>query len=567
MITDHFIDAGQINHAAGEPVFFEPRPENLAFIQYSSGSTGTPKGVMLTHRNLVCNASDIAERCALANTDRGLSWIPLTHDMGMIGFHLAFTWAGGSQWMMSTSLFIRRPLLWMEKSHQHAANLLYSPNFGYQYFLEALEGKPTPTWNLKSIRMIINGAEPISADICRKFTQLLAPFGLPAHCISPAYGLAEASVCVSLERFDAPIREYFLERSFLGIGNGVKSEQSPYSPEMVSFVTVGKPVTHAQLRICDVHDAVLSNHTIGQIQIRGDNVTAGYYRNEAATAAVFTPDQWLRTGDLGFLTDDGSLVITGRQKNLIILQGQNYYPHDIERNLFGLGDLSLGKVVACGLPGSSQEKEQLLLFVLFKKPLSELVPLVEAVHTRLSHTMGLVPNYVIPVREIPKTTSGKVQHYRLLERFREGCYESELESLKQLFASRLKAEWQLLDPIERTIEIKDWLQKLVASLLRYNPAELHPTVPLNDQGFKSIHSVQLRNMLEQRLDMVLSVGLLYKHPTLEKLAGFIDQALFPDSHHRPMPLPAGWTTSESLLQRAASLSDDQISQLMNEELL
>ncbi|MBD0259179.1 MAG: AMP-binding protein, partial [Cytophagales bacterium] len=196
----------------------ETSPGATAYIQYSSGSTGKPKGVVLTHANLLCNIGDIVDCTGISGRDSMLSWMPLTHDMGLIGIHLTGLVAGVHQYLMPTALFIRRPLLWLELASEYRTTLLYSPNFGYEYFLEALKGKPQAAWELTAVRLVFNGAEPINHALCEGFTRALLPFGLGPHTLLPVYGLAEAAVAVTITEAGAPVTAYTVKRNQLGVG-------------------------------------------------------------------------------------------------------------------------------------------------------------------------------------------------------------------------------------------------------------------------------------------------------------------------------------------------------------
>ena len=413
-------------------------PEDLAYIQFSSGSTGDPKGVQLTHRNLVFNTHDIAGRYRVGKQDKALSWMPLTHDMGLICFHLTSLVAGIRQYIMPTNLFIRRPLLWLEKASEHRVTQIYSPNFGYEYLMAALDQDNPPAWDLSTIRLIYNGAEPISSKAIDRFMNRMAPFGLDGGAMYPGYGLAEASVAVSLPEPGTPVRPYYVDRNFLQVGDQLR-EVDPTDERALSFVEVGYPIEHCAVRIAANDDTVLEENMVGNIQIKGENVTAGYYRKEEATAKVITPDGWIKTGDLGFMRN-GHLVITGRAKNIIIINGQNYYPQDLERALEDIPGMETGKVVAASSATPDGRGEELLLFVLFKKRPSEFVHIVHTVRTRLAERIGLVPDKVIATRKIPKTTSGKIQNFQLVQQYQEGAFDEYLTELDSALAEDTQGE-------------------------------------------------------------------------------------------------------------------------------
>jgi acyl-CoA synthetase (AMP-forming)/AMP-acid ligase II/acyl carrier protein len=406
---------------------YAAQPDDIGFIQYSSGSTSDPKGVVLTHRNLCINIRAIVEGLDWREDDQALSWMPLTHDMGLIGFHLAVLGAGMNHAVMDTNVFVRRPLLWMSKASELRATQLCSPNFGYKHFLKLFQRKGLPGLDLSSVKLIINGAEPISWDLCEEFLQALAPYGLRRNTMLPVYGLAEATVGVS---FSTPGPEYervVMDRHSLQIGERY-SAVDPADADAVNFLKVGSAIRDVEIRIADDHDAVLDAGVIGHIQLSGGSMTERIYGDPQATTDLFTADGWLRTGDCGVIVD-GDLVITGRQKDIIIVNGQNYYPHDIEEIIAQLDELDLNKVVVAGATPKGGQTEELVAFILFRQGVEDFRPLVDRVRDIVGEHAGLNVDTVIPVARIPKTTSGKVQRVKLLEAYVDGDFDAVLEEL------------------------------------------------------------------------------------------------------------------------------------------
>jgi acyl-CoA synthetase (AMP-forming)/AMP-acid ligase II len=285
---------------AGEPgVPALSDPGDLAFIQYSSGSTGDPKGVMLTHRNLTTNIASIIEGAGYTDRDSVISWMPLSHDMGLIGFHLTLLAAGVSHAIMRTELFARRPLLWLDLASQRRCTVLCSPNFGFQHYLRQYAHRPPEGLDLSSIRLIFNGAEPISAEVCRRFMRTMAPHGLKANSMFAVYGLAEATLAVAFAPRGVPMETVVVDPTRLRIGETVRQE-ALRGGRVTELVKVGPPLPGIDLRIVDEQGETLGERTLGQLLIRGDNVTAGYYQDPARTTELVSADGWLSTGDLGF---------------------------------------------------------------------------------------------------------------------------------------------------------------------------------------------------------------------------------------------------------------------------
>ncbi|MBD0256622.1 MAG: AMP-binding protein, partial [Cytophagales bacterium] len=507
-----FVSAEDAQAESTEGIIEDVAPGDIALIQFTSGSTGEPKGVTLTHENLMANTRDIVVRSAISPGDAMLSWMPLTHDMGLICFHLTGLVAHVNQFLMPTALFIRRPALWLEKASQHKVSLLYSPNFGYQYVLSALEATAPAAWDLSAVRLIYNGAEPISADLCDRFLQTLAPAGLSGSVIYPGYGLAEASVAVTMPKPGAGVTQHWLQRQKLNLGDQVQFVPGPEHPGGVSFVEVGYPIDHCQVRISGNQDEPLAERTIGHIQIKGSNVTCGYYCNPDATRKTLTSDGWLRTGDLGFMRA-GKLTITGRHKNIIILNGQNYYPQDLERMVQEVEGAELGKVVACGTNTGNAEDE-LVIFVLNKKALEDFVPIAMKIRERISTQTGLVAARIIPVRKIPKTTSGKIQHFQLLEGYKNGEFGPVTEALDALTAAAGRERGN-------GRSVADVLHSIVAEI-----SERHEVTESDDffeLGFNSIQAARLVTRIQAQLGTFLTLREIFACRSIAALATYLER--------------------------------------------
>ena len=383
------------------------QPDDVAFIQFSSGSTSEPKGVVLTHGNIIANCQGTITAAGLAESDHSLSWMPLTHDMGLIGFQIMMFSAKIHTYLMPTELFVRRPLLWLSFATRIRATILCSPNFGYRHYLKVLGDRPIDGLDLASVRLIFNGAEPISVPLCNEFLDRLEPAKLQRTAMFPVYGLAEASLAVSFPPVGSPLQTLSLDRHRMNVGDPV--ERVPHThKDAIEFVSEGKPIPYSLVRIAGDDDQPLPDGRIGHVHISGANVTRGYYENPEANAAAFTADRWLKTGDLGVILD-GNLYISGRAKEIIFVNGQNYYPHDLEAIAQRAPGLDLGKVVAAGARPRGAQTEQLVVFVLHRGAVEEFLPIATEVSRLINEQAGLEVADVIPVKRIPKTTSGKIQ--------------------------------------------------------------------------------------------------------------------------------------------------------------
>ena len=487
------------------------RPEDPAFIQFSSGSTSSPKGVVLTHENLIANIHGITAAAQLREDDVGLSWMPLTHDMGLIGFHLTLFANCMQSHLMSTELFVRRPLLWLKLAASERATLLCAPNFGYRHYLKALGKRAPAGLDLSAVRLIFNGAEPISVELCDEFLARLEPSGLKRTTMFPVYGLAEASLAVSFPPPETSRRSVHLDRHRLGVGSEAH-EVAPGSHDALQLISVGRAVPRCELRIVDDQDRPLPERRVGHIQIRGDNVTAGYLDDMESNALAFTADGWLRTGDLG-LTLDGELFITGRQKEILFVNGQNYYPHDLEQMAECVPGLSPGRVVIVGVRPASADGERLLAFVLHRGDMSGFLPLARQLTRALSAQAGLELDAVVPVRRIPKTTSGKVQRHLLEKDYLEGLFDAELAELERLGGTR-PADAQIGGAIEQQ------LQTLCEAEL--DGRRIDPEESLFDLGASSLKLISIHERIEQHWPGAVEITDIFEYPTIRALSKFIE---------------------------------------------
>ncbi len=502
-----------LRELAGAGSLREPRPGDVAFIQFSSGSTSEPKGVVLTHANIMANLRGIVRAAAFTEEDVSLSWMPLTHDMGLIGFHLCMLAAGIEHTIMDTRLFSRRPLLWLKEASARGATLLSSPNFGYKHFLKVFESRGLTGIDLSKVRLIFNGAEPISVPLCERFLQAMAPFGLRRQAMYPVYGLAEASLAVS---FPPPGREYrtvSVDRRSLGVGQAFRPAAAGHR-DALELMQLGSAVDHCAIRIVDDADAAVAERHVGHIQIRGGNVTGGYHGG--AHADAFTADGWLRSGDLGFQVD-GELVVTGRHKELIFANGENCYPHDIEAIAEGGTGVELGKLVVAGARRDNADEDELLVFLLHRGSLADFIPLANRVRRRITEQTALQVGHVLPVKNIPKTTSGKIQRGLLVRAYEEGQFD---EVMKELDAMRLDHH----DPsVETESDIVQLLRRICASVVTDR------RVGVDDDffeiGVSSIALAQIFERIDEEYPGLLAIEDLFDRTSIRAIAAFLEERL------------------------------------------
>jgi acyl-CoA synthetase (AMP-forming)/AMP-acid ligase II/acyl carrier protein len=477
---------------SGESDIFPADADDIAFVQFSSGSTGNPKGVVLTNRNLIVNMGAISAAAAYSSRDKMMSWMPLTHDMGLIGFHLNPLFEGINQYLIPTDLFIRRPALWLGKASEYKASILCSPNFGYDYMIRHCRHRDEYHWNLSDVRIVYNGAEPISAGLCEEFTSLFSRYGLKRNAMCPVYGLAEASLAVSISE---------LEEEVIAI--------APDGENGVSFVNVGRPVDFCSVRIAADENGSVPAEAIGHIQIKGDNVTGGYYNNKEATKKAITSDGWLNTGDLGFMKN-GSLYVTGRAKDILFVNGQNYYPHDIERLAAEIPGIGLNKVAVAGFFNSASLKEEIVAFVLHRGSIDTFIPVASSLRALINNKMGVIIDRVLPVKNIPRTTSGKLQRFKLVELLRAGAFKDiDLNEFESRPTGNRAADNSANEQEHRLIGIWEKLLKR---------EDIHIDQNFFEIGGNSLKAAELSMLLWKEFQLEIPIATIYQKQTIQELS-------------------------------------------------
>ncbi len=509
-----------------------PKPSDVAFIQYSSGSTGSPKGVMLTHENLVINCQAIIQGLEATPADSTLSWMPITHDMGLIGFHLAFLLENIHQRLMPPTLFARRPLLWWQKINEHRATITCSPNFGYEHFLSYFKEGHASDWDLSSVRLIINGAEPISEPLCNRFLSVLEPYGLKRESMMPVYGMAEASVAATFPPAGERFRTVHVKRDSLAVGKAVDTLASPHE-DAVTFMDVGSGVFGCDVRIVGDDGQPEDDWVIGQIQISGGNVTQGYFNNSAATESAITSDGWVNTGDLGFMRD-GRLVVTGRMKDVAFINGQNLYLYDVERMVSDILSIPENKVVACATDETGTGNNGIAVFLVYRKDIEGFLPLRDKLMRGLTERMGVEVEQVLPISSVVKTTSGKKQRFKYTSDLSAGGFDGVIDSLRSAEAERdLQARPAIVgeNPVEAEL-LSIW--KAV-----FRRTDIQPQQDMFELGATSLRLLELLTAIEQSFGVELCLDELRDIKTIAEMCGFLK------ARGVSRPLAAGLETDQT----------------------
>lgn len=402
--------------AAAPGGWHEAEAGDVALMMLTSGTTGTPKAVMQSHHALISRGIATEAVNALSPDDITLNWMPLDHVAGLVYFHLRDVYLGCTQLHAPSAPVLQRPQQWLDWLEEHRVTVTFAPNFAYALVNDALADDASGSWDLSAVRYFMNGGEAVVASTARRFLELLHPSGLSENAMLPAWGMSETCSAVTFAR------------------NFTLAETSDGDP----FVEVGDPIPGFAARIVDGSGGTVSGDTIGHLEVRGESVTSGYYRNDEATRASFTDDGWFRTGDLGRLTD-GRLTITGRVKDVIIVNGINYYSHELEKSVDDVEGVSPTWSAVCAVRPHGVDTDRVAVFFHTDTEDDEdLAELLRDVRRSVARTSGLTPHYVIPVEmdDIPRTGIGKIQRPLLRARFESGGFEAELRRVEVLLGGR-----------------------------------------------------------------------------------------------------------------------------------
>lgn len=395
---------------------------DLALVQFSSGSTGHPKGVMLTHRNLLANVASVLAVIRPTPEDVNCSWLPLYHDMGLIGGLLMPLFCGNPLVLLSPQSFLLDPKRWLWAIHRRRATISTAPNFAYQLIAARVADEEVQGLDLSCWRLALNGAEPVSPTTMDAFAARLAPYGFAPNALSPVYGLAEVALGAvfpdlgrgpRLDRVDAEV-----------LSGDRRAEPASDGP---TFASVGRPLPGFAVRVAGDDGLALSERQVGEIQLQGPSVMAGYLDAPETTERAFQ-DGWLRTGDLGYLAD-GELFIVGRSKDVILKGGRNYAPQDLERAAEQVPGIRKGCVIAFGVADEALGTESVVLVCESKEPLDAHDALAKAVQRRVAEAVGIQPDTVtvVPPGTVPKTSSGKLQRGRCKALWQAGTLAPQVE--------------------------------------------------------------------------------------------------------------------------------------------
>ncbi|MBK1705485.1 AMP-binding protein [Halochromatium glycolicum] len=489
------LDAAELNCDLGSNEV-SPGPENIAFLQYTSGSTGTPRGVRVKHHHLLANQRMIGEWLGSDAQLTCLSWLPHYHDMGLVGGLLHPLFVGGQALLMSPAAFLRRPVAWLEAIERYRVNISLSPNFGLDYVLRRVTPDQRSRLDLSVLRVLLCGSEPVRAGTLENFAAAFSAAGFQSHCLTPCYGLAEATLFVAGHAIGEPIRTIVLDGR--------------------SLVGCGRAATGTRVAIVDpVSGCALPEGEIGEIEITGDAIADGYH---GMPQHCF--NSRFRTGDLG-VVERGDLFVLGRISDLIIVRGRNIHPHDIEDTVLAAdSDVRTSGTVAFVLEVEGAE-EIVILAEVERRIRSPMRDIATRIARAVARDQGVRIDEVALVRasSIPKTTSGKLRRKEARRRYCTG----EMTVLHRYRPPNFEAAaFPETGPLTHDhIGIENWLIHCLSRALQIDPERIDRRVPLADHGLDSASAVELAARFRSEFKIDVDETVFWEHPTLRDLVDYL----------------------------------------------
>lgn len=473
-------------------------PNDIALLQYTSGSTGDPKGVVLTHANLLANIRAMGQAIEVTPKDVFVSWLPLYHDMGLIGACMGSMYYALPLILMSPLTFIAHPQRWLWAIHKYRGTLSSAPNFGYELCLRQKDDKEFEGLDLSSWRMAFNGAEPVSPSTIERFSSRFANYGFRPEAIAPVYGLAEASVGLAFPPPERGAVIDIIQREFMHHGRAIPAEAD--ESNALRFVACGRPLAGHQIRIVDATGHEVAEREEGRLQFCGPSVTSGYFRNRQASAELFD-GKWLDSGDYAYMAG-GDIYLTGRAKDIIIRAGRNIYPQELEDAVGNIDGIRKGCIAVFASPDPKTGTERVVVMAETRKREQESLEQLRSEINDLSvDLLGAPPDRVelVPPNTVLKTSSGKIRRAANRQLFEMGGLSGRKPSSIKLQVLRLAAS-SLIPQCRRGLRVAGhtlyagyaWLLFLLSASMAWIVTALLPGLTLRRRFIKSAASLFLR---------------------------------------------------------------------------
>lgn len=409
------------------------QPDDLAVLLFTSGSTGTPKGVMLRHNNILSNVAASAQVNNFGQNDTSLNWLRLDHVGSLVRCSIRDIYVGSHQIHAPAELVLENPLQLLDWMDHYRVTFAWAPNFALGLINNQASEMYHKHWDFSQLRSMLSVAEAIVPNTARIFTQLLAPYGFRADMMHAAWGMSETCAAVTFSH------NYLAQ---------LPDDSYPY-------VEVGAPTAGFQMRIVDNHDRLVVEGVVGRLQIKGPMILSSYYQNPELNATVFTGDGWFKTGDLGYIKQS-RLTVTGREKDIIIINGLNHFSPEIEAIIEAVDGVQPSYTAACGLRQPGQDTDQLLIFFAPQDSTPDgLKALLQTIQSTIVRKLGIQASYLLPVEPetIPKTSIGKIQRLKLKKRFEAGEFAQRVKEIDVLLETNNTVPDWFYQPVWQRYEV------------------------------------------------------------------------------------------------------------------
>ncbi|MFD5778923.1 amino acid adenylation domain-containing protein [Streptomyces sp. NPDC126933] len=477
----------------------EPEGSDVALLMLSSGSTGVPKAAQLTHEGLAEFAASSRRILDVQPDDTTVNWLPVDHSGAFLLYHLLEVFVGCTNVHASPGYVLAAPLRWLDLLDEHAANHSWAPAFAYRLITDAIRERPDRTWDLSGMKTLVCGGEQIPLQVMKGFLAAVTPFGVRAEHLVPVWGMAETVTAITYGMFDGPAAVQRIRKDSLG-GRLIHADEDTPERDILTFVAVGAPAHRAEVRVVDQRGEVLPEERIGRLQVRSAaRITRGYVRNAEADRSAFPAGRdWLDTGDLAFLAD-GQVTITGRSKDLIIVNGHNVYCYEVEDVVAAVPEAPASGIAACGVPDPDTGSESLVVFFVSLGSADADKRAAGRIKAAVFARLRLTVVRAIPVveTEFPRTPAGKIRRTELRDRLLAGDFDA--------------APGEVLETVRES----------VAALLGHTP---NTETPFYELGMNSLALTRLRGRLEQRLGHAIPQTAFFEHPTVSALASYLAAA-------------------------------------------
>ncbi|AFZ28231.1 acyl-CoA synthetase (AMP-forming)/AMP-acid ligase II (plasmid) [Cylindrospermum stagnale PCC 7417] len=417
-----------INNPTTQAIY-QSQPDDIAFLQLTSGSTGIPKCVQQSHENIISHIHASQQFNGYESENITLNWLPVDHVVPLLTYHLKDVYLGCQQIEVSTNFILGNPLKWLDLIEQYQVTHSWSPNFGFKLVSNELKKVKQKTWDLFCLKFLMNAGEQVTFPVVDEFLDLVAPFKVSSQVMQPAFGMAEVCTCMTYQNnFTEETGIYYFKKSSL---NSILEIANKNEKDVFSFIDLGPAVPGVQIRIVDNNNQLVFEKVIGRLQIKGTVVMPGYLSNVEANEESFVGEGWFNTGDLGFIFN-GHLIVAGREKEQIIINGANYYCYEIEELINGINGIVTTYVAVCGIQNLETGTEDIAIFYTpIISGIKENIELIKNIRSQLTSCIGINPRYIIPIQKskFPKTTSGKIQRTQLQKQFVAGDFQEVLQEI------------------------------------------------------------------------------------------------------------------------------------------